>query len=104
MYAAASGSSSLQRGQVDDIFTQSAARQYGLGNSSLATGLLWRRRHLLAASSRSPAGERVNLAGEIGLAEQLPARLTAFSYLRGTGGIDGRKLAPLLQSEFAVWR
>lgn len=29
--------SSLQRGQVDDIFTQSAARQYGLGNSSLAT-------------------------------------------------------------------
>ncbi|ECF3155250.1 type VI secretion system membrane subunit TssM [Salmonella enterica subsp. enterica] len=28
--------SSLQRGQVDDIFTQSAARQYGLGNSSLA--------------------------------------------------------------------
>ncbi|EAA7842713.1 type VI secretion system membrane subunit TssM [Salmonella enterica] len=29
--------SSLQRGQVDDIFTQSAARQYQLGNSSLAT-------------------------------------------------------------------
>lgn len=29
--------SSLQRGQVDDIFTQSAARQYGLCNSSLAT-------------------------------------------------------------------
>ncbi len=29
--------SSLQRGQVDDIFTQSAARQYGLNNSSLAT-------------------------------------------------------------------
>ncbi|MGG5838258.1 type VI secretion system membrane subunit TssM [Huaxiibacter chinensis] len=29
--------SSLQRGQVDDIFTQSAARQYGLGSSSLAT-------------------------------------------------------------------
>lgn len=28
--------SSLQRGQVDDIFTQSAARQYGLGYSSLA--------------------------------------------------------------------
>lgn len=29
--------SSIQRGQVDDIFTQSAARQYQLGNSSLAT-------------------------------------------------------------------
>ena len=29
--------SSLQRGQVDDIFTQSAARQYGLGSSSLAS-------------------------------------------------------------------
>ncbi|POP40628.1 type VI secretion system membrane subunit TssM [Superficieibacter electus] len=29
--------SSLQRGQVDDMFTQSAARQYGLDNSSLTT-------------------------------------------------------------------
>ncbi|GHL24627.1 hypothetical protein ECZU25_14400 [Escherichia coli] len=43
--------SSLQRGQVDDIFTQSAARQYGLGNSSLATGLWWRRRRILLAAS-----------------------------------------------------
>ncbi|MCR6679208.1 hypothetical protein NVV43_27440, partial [Escherichia marmotae] len=29
--------SSLQRGQMDDIFTQSAARQYRLGNNPLAS-------------------------------------------------------------------
>lgn len=39
------------------------------------------------------------------LAEQLPAQADRLFHLwRGTGGIDGRKLAPLLQSELAVWR
>ncbi len=33
--------SSLQRGQMDDIFTQSAARQYRLGNNPLASWPWW---------------------------------------------------------------
>ncbi len=93
--------------RVDDIFTQSAARQYGLGNSSLATRPLvettpyFTRRLFPEVLLAEP-----NLAGENSVwLNSSRRRLTAFFRLwRGAGGIAGRKLAPLLQSELAVRR
>jgi type VI protein secretion system component VasK len=42
--------SSLQRGQVDDIFTQSAARQYQLGSSPLIAWPWWTPHRILPAT------------------------------------------------------
>ena len=57
--------SSLQRGQMDDIFTQSAARQYRLGNNPLASWPWWTPRLISpAACSRRHYSQTPNLATE----------------------------------------
>ncbi len=91
--------SSLQRGQMDDIFTQSAARQYRLGNNPLAS---WPLVDTAPYFTRSLFPQA--LLAEPNLATESRAwlirsrrRLTVFSATGGVAALLVTELASLLQ-------